>query len=184
MHVEVGLTSAVLDGDGQRGRGRKHNDGAGHVRLLPGRPVPYAFTAEQDGHLSYIAARAPGAVPYNGDRDRPVLGARAALDWLRAAGVAVGVVTNQSGMARGVLTSGPDLAQLSGVLAGAAAVVASTGVAHVAAAVGTPVVSLLAPVVPMLRWRPHRVLHVLLDDQDAPCRDSRAREPHPRAPLA
>jgi histidinol-phosphate phosphatase family protein len=45
-------------------------------------------------------------VPYNGDpaRVRPVPGARAALDRLRAAGVAVGVVTNQSGVARGVLT--------------------------------------------------------------------------------
>jgi ADP-heptose:LPS heptosyltransferase len=41
--------------------------------------------------------------------------------------------------------------------------------------VGTPVVSLFAPVVPAVRWRPYRVPHVLLGDQDAPCRDSRAR---------
>jgi ADP-heptose:LPS heptosyltransferase len=41
--------------------------------------------------------------------------------------------------------------------------------------VGTPVVSLFAPVVPAARWRPYRVPHVLLGDQYAPCRDSRAR---------
>ena len=45
-------------------------------------------------------------VPYNGEpaRVRPMPGARAALDRLRAAGVPVGVVTNQSGVARGLLT--------------------------------------------------------------------------------
>jgi D-glycero-D-manno-heptose 1,7-bisphosphate phosphatase len=45
-------------------------------------------------------------VPYNGDpeRVRPVPGARRALDSLRAKGIAVGVVTNQSGVARGLLT--------------------------------------------------------------------------------
>jgi ADP-heptose:LPS heptosyltransferase len=70
-----------------------------------------------------------------------------------------------------------DLAQLSGVLAGAeAVVVGNTGAAHLAAAVGTPVVSLFAPVVPALKWRPYRVPHVLLGDQSAPCRDTRARE--------
>jgi ADP-heptose:LPS heptosyltransferase len=69
-----------------------------------------------------------------------------------------------------------DLAQLTGVLAGAAVlVVGNTGAAHLAAAVGTPLVSLFAPVVPAVRWRPYRVPHVLLGDQDAPCRGSRAR---------
>ncbi len=45
-------------------------------------------------------------VPYNGDPDlvRPVSGARAALDRLRAAGFRLGVVTNQSGLARGRFT--------------------------------------------------------------------------------
>ena len=46
-------------------------------------------------------------VPYNGDPDRVVSmpGARAALDRLRAAGLRLGVVTNQSGVARGRFTT-------------------------------------------------------------------------------
>lgn len=68
------------------------------------------------------------------------------------------------------------LPALAGVLAGAAAVVVgNTGPAHLAAAVRTPVVSLFAPVVPAVRWAPHGVPRVLLGDQDAPCRNSRAR---------
>jgi ADP-heptose:LPS heptosyltransferase len=66
--------------------------------------------------------------------------------------------------------------ELAGVLAGADAVVTgNTGPAHLAAAVGTPVVSLFAPVVPAERWRPYGVPYVLLGDQLAPCADSRAR---------
>jgi HAD superfamily hydrolase (TIGR01662 family) len=44
--------------------------------------------------------------PYNGDPAwvRPVDGAREALDGLRARGVRVGVVSNQSGVARGIIT--------------------------------------------------------------------------------
>jgi ADP-heptose:LPS heptosyltransferase len=42
--------------------------------------------------------------------------------------------------------------------------------------VGTPVVSLFAPVVPSARWAPHGVPVALLGDQRAPCRDSRARQ--------
>ncbi|MFG3104807.1 D-glycero-alpha-D-manno-heptose-1,7-bisphosphate 7-phosphatase [Streptomyces sp. NPDC048182] len=45
-------------------------------------------------------------VPYNGDPDlvRPVAGAREAVALVRERGVRVGVVTNQSGVARGLLT--------------------------------------------------------------------------------
>jgi ADP-heptose:LPS heptosyltransferase len=69
------------------------------------------------------------------------------------------------------------LAQMAALLDGAGAVVVgNTGPAHLAAAVGTPVVSLFAPVVPAARWAPYGVPTVLLGDQAAPCRDTRARE--------
>lgn len=65
---------------------------------------------------------------------------------------------------------------LASVLAAADVVVApNTGAAHLAAAVGTPVVSLFAPVVPAARWGPYGVPSILLGDQDAPCARSRAR---------
>jgi D-glycero-D-manno-heptose 1,7-bisphosphate phosphatase len=46
-------------------------------------------------------------VPYNGNPDlvRPVENAKASLDRLRAAGLRVGVLTNQSGVGRGMITS-------------------------------------------------------------------------------
>ena len=70
-----------------------------------------------------------------------------------------------------------DLAQLAAVLERAAVVVVgNTGPAHLAAAVGTPVVSLFSPVVPADRWAPWGVPVRLLGDQHAPCRDTRARE--------
>ncbi|MCP3804897.1 glycosyltransferase family 9 protein [Allokutzneria sp. A3M-2-11 16] len=69
------------------------------------------------------------------------------------------------------------LAELAGVLAGAeAVVVGNTGPAHLAAAVGTPVVSLFSPVVPASRWAPYGVPVRLLGDQWADCRGTRARE--------
>jgi ADP-heptose:LPS heptosyltransferase len=69
------------------------------------------------------------------------------------------------------------MAELAAVIAGASAiVVGNTAAGHLAAAVGTPVVALFAPVVPAVRWRPYRVRQVLLGDQNAPCRGTRARE--------
>ena len=67
--------------------------------------------------------------------------------------------------------------QLAAVLAGSACAVAvNSGPAHLAAATGTPVVSLFAPVVPASRWAPFGVPAAVLGDQQALCRGSRARE--------
>jgi ADP-heptose:LPS heptosyltransferase len=77
-----------------------------------------------------------------------------------------------------------DLGQLAAVIEGARAiVVGNTGPAHLAAAVGTPTVSIFAPTVPARRWRPWRVPHRLLGIQDIDCHGCRARvcpfEGHP-----
>ncbi len=69
-----------------------------------------------------------------------------------------------------------DLPALASVIEKAQAiVVANTGPAHLAAAVGTPVASLYAPTVPAQRWRPWMVPHVLLGDQSISCAGCRAR---------
>jgi ADP-heptose:LPS heptosyltransferase len=66
-------------------------------------------------------------------------------------------------------------AELAQVLAGAdAVVVGNTGPAHLAAAVRTPIVSLFAPTVPAVRWRPWKVPHELIY-VDVPCAGCRAR---------
>jgi len=63
------------------------------------RPRPEAILFDRDGTL--IAD-----VPYNGDPElvEPMPGAAAALHRVRAAGLRIGVVSNQSGIARGLLT--------------------------------------------------------------------------------
>ncbi|MEV0902482.1 HAD-IIIA family hydrolase [Actinoplanes sp. NPDC049802] len=67
------------------------------------------------------------------------------------------------------------LAELAALISGAdCLIVANTGPAHLAAAVGTPVISLYAPTVPYGRWGPYRVPAVRLGDAAAPCRDTRA----------
>jgi HAD superfamily hydrolase (TIGR01662 family) len=65
----------------------------------PWPPPVRAVLFDRDGTLVHD-------VPYNGDPARvaPVEGARAVLDRLRADGVRVGVVSNQSGIGRGLLT--------------------------------------------------------------------------------
>ncbi|MCW2615698.1 MAG: family hydrolase [Frankiales bacterium] len=69
--------------------------------MRTGRTVrrPSAVLLDRDGTLVVD-------VPYNGDPDlvQPVPTAREALDLLRAAGIPTAVVSNQSGVARGLLT--------------------------------------------------------------------------------
>ncbi len=60
------------------------------------------------------------------------------------------------------------------IAAAGAVVVGNTGPAHLAAATGTPVVSLFAPTVPFSQWGPYRVPHVRLGAAMAPCAGTRA----------
>jgi heptosyltransferase III len=62
------------------------------------------------------------------------------------------------------------------IVAGADAVLCgNTGIAHLAAAVQTPVIDVFAPVVAPHRWRPWRVPHVLLGQLDIDCAGCRSR---------
>jgi histidinol-phosphate phosphatase family protein len=72
---------------------------AGELRARRLARGPDAVLFDRDGTLVVD-------VPYNGEPDRvvPVGGARRALDRLRAAGIPLAVVTNQSGVARGFVT--------------------------------------------------------------------------------
>lgn len=95
--------------------------------------------------------------------------------------VAVTGGPHESGLSRFVaegnldLGGRTDLAGLASVLHRAQVVVAAnTGPAHLAAAVGTPVVSIFAPTVPHGRWRPWGVPHVLLGDLTVDCAGCRA----------
>lgn len=67
-------------------------------------------------------------------------------------------------------------AEFAGVVRNASAVICgNTAAAHVAAAVGTPVVSIFPPTIPVSRFAPWKVPHVILGDQQAPCAGCRAR---------
>jgi histidinol-phosphate phosphatase family protein len=72
---------------------------AGELRARRIAKRPDAVLLDRDGTLVVD-------VPYNAEPDRvvPVQGARPALDRLRAAGIPLAVVTNQSGVARGYLS--------------------------------------------------------------------------------
>ena len=81
-------------------------------------------------------------------------------------------VAGDTGIDLGGQTNLPGLAA---VIANAQClVVGNTGPAHLAAAVGTPVVSLFAPTVPFGQWGPFRVPWVRLGDAAAGCRHTRA----------
>jgi histidinol-phosphate phosphatase family protein len=70
-----------------------------HRHLAPWPPPPAAVLFDRDGTLVRD-------VPYNGDPElvEPMPGAAAATARLRAAGIRLGVVTNQSGVGRGLIT--------------------------------------------------------------------------------
>ncbi|MFI6818219.1 glycosyltransferase family 9 protein [Nonomuraea sp. NPDC050328] len=149
-------------------------------RLAVRRPLP--GTDHLTGPPGYVVVHPGASVPA---RAWPAGRHREAVAALAEEGLAVVVtggpgereltaeVAGSHGLDLGGRTSLPELA---GILARAGVLVSgNTGPAHLAAAVGTPVVSLFAPVVPAGRWAPYGVPSVLLGDQHAPCRASRAR---------
>jgi ADP-heptose:LPS heptosyltransferase len=136
--------------------------GGGYVVVHPGASVPArAWAPERHAALVDALAGAGRRVVVTGGADERALTAMVAGP--RRAGVLD-------------LGGKVDLAGLVEVLGRArVVVVGNTGPAHLAAAVGTQVVSLFSPVVPSVRWRPWGVRHVLLGDQGAACAGSRAR---------
>jgi ADP-heptose:LPS heptosyltransferase len=133
--------------------------GSGYVVLHPGVSVPARqWSPDRFGAVAALLT---------GEGHRVAVTGGPGETWLTSR------VAGQVGVNLGGHT---DLAGLASVLARAAVLVCgNTGPAHLAAAVGTPVVSLFAPVVPAERWAPYGVPSVLLGDQLAPCRGSRAR---------
>jgi len=134
------------------------------------------------GEGRYVVVHPGAAVPA---RAWPPLHHAAAVELLAGAGHRVVVTGGPAETSLTATVAGPsasdlggrtDLPTLAGVMAGAdAVVVGNTGPAHLAAAVGTPVVSLFSPVVPAVRWAPYGVPLELLGDQNAACRLTRAR---------
>ena len=153
-------------------------------RLRIRRPAPDPNAEACPPTEPYVVLHPGSSVPA---RSLPDGVAAGVVDALSADGWHVAVTGSRSEMAvaqrladdrPGVtsLAGRTDLVALANVVAGAGAVVCgNTGIAHLAAAVGTPVVEAFAPVVPAHRWRPWRVPHVLLGRLDVPCAGCRAR---------
>jgi histidinol-phosphate phosphatase family protein len=152
------------------------DDGALDVR----RDVP-AAVADLTGAAGYLVVHPGSSVPA---RACPPQRCGEIVTALAAAGHRVVVTGGPGERELTAATAGRDavdlggrtsLAGLAGVLAGAdCVVVGNTGPAHLAAAVGTPVVSLFAPTVPFGQWLPYRVPWVRLGDAAAACRHTRA----------
>jgi ADP-heptose:LPS heptosyltransferase len=156
------LGYALPDGDDGALRVERPGDaplGQGYVVVHPGASVPArAWAPERNaGLVRALAAEGRRVVVTGGPGERAL----------------TALVAGEDGHDLGGAT---DFAGLADVLANAdCVVVGNTGPAHLAAAVGTPVVSLYAPTVPAVRWRPWHVPHELLF-VDVPCAGCRARE--------
>lgn len=83
-------------------------------------------------------------------------------------------VAGDAGTSYGGKTTLPELASL---IAGARLLLSgNTSSVHLASAVGTRVLLLFSPVVPLMRWSPWKVPYLALGNQQAPCAGSRMRE--------
>ncbi len=143
---------------------RRADSGAprgGHVVVHPGASVPARTLAPEVWRQVVTALAVRGPVV--------VTGAAAEAELVRS------VVAGQGPQVRAAGSTSID--ELVELLAAARAVVAgNTGPAHLAAAVGTPVVSIFPPTVDPAAWRPWGVPHVLLGDHDVECAGCRARQ--------
>ncbi len=159
----------------------------------------YPLPAGDDGRLAVVRSASAARLPWDDfvvvhpGSDAPARAwapekSRALVAALAGAGRNVVVTGGRRERALGDYVAGPPgdrVVNLAGELAfpglvevvarAGVAVVGNTGPAHVAAAVGTPVVSLFPPTVPNERWHPWRVPHVTLGRQDVPCAGCRAR---------
>jgi ADP-heptose:LPS heptosyltransferase len=156
----------------------------------------YSLPAGDDGRLSmrvastnpigdardYIVVHPGATVParaWNPALNRQLIEALSAAGWpvvVTGAAHESELCDFVAGNAARNIAGKTDLLELARVIADARAiVVGNTGAAHVAAAVGTPVVSLFAPTIPAVRFRPWMVEHILLGDQEIFCKGCRAR---------
>jgi ADP-heptose:LPS heptosyltransferase len=143
---------------------------------------PPVDTVPITGHQPYVVVHPGAAVP---SRAWPAAHYLQAVRQLADAGIRTVVTGGPSERSLTALAAGgvaqdlggrTTLAELAGVIARAEAIITgNTGPAHLAAAAGTPVVSLFSPVVPAIRWAPYGVPVELLGDQQAACRGTRAR---------
>jgi heptosyltransferase-3 len=170
--VQAALDLAVAAG----GRLPARDDGRLRVKALaaPALPLPAS---------RYVVVHPGASVP---SRSLQPAHAESIVNALGGAGWPVVVTGGPADRGLSAATAGQhamdlsgrtDLPTLAAVIAAAEClVVGNTGPAHLAAAVGTPVVSLFSPVVPLERWAPYGVPTIVLGDQQQACRDSRARD--------
>jgi ADP-heptose:LPS heptosyltransferase len=177
--VERGLSLARAAGfalapgdDGSLQMSGRHDEpavDAGFVLLHPGGTAPARRWSEQRWTaLALELVRRGHRIVVTGTEAEHPLAAR----------IVEAITADSRRTADGVALDLTGRTTLAGLIAHIAAarciVVANTGPAHLAAAAGTPVVSLFAPTVPARRWRPWRVAHVLLGDQTIGCAGCRA----------
>lgn len=169
--VRSGRRVVVTGGQEERGLTARIATGAGQHGLSPGPAFAGDWMGGGSARLRGWRVAGPALT------DGWVNGSSAAT-----AGRASNLPSDPSSVARGYggrsvvdLGGRTTFPELASVLAGACALVAAdTGPAHLAAAVGTPVVSLFAPLAPAGRWAPYGVPTVILGDQRAPCRMTEA----------
>lgn len=181
------LRHSVPDGIAESERMLSLAEAAGY-RLAPEDPGalavrgPLPDTTGLTGPGGYVVVHVGASAPA---RELPVALAAQVVARLGAAGVRVVVTAATADKADAAAVAGDtgtdlagrtDLSELADVLARASVLIAgNTGPAHLAAAVGTPVVSLFSPVVPASAWAPYGTRLRLLGDQKERCAGTRAR---------